>query len=146
MGMSRLQTFWRAAFWFGVIALCGVSLVPQQDLPQTGVLDKWNACCRLFRGDGGELSGLLESATVIGNRDQYWPRCPRRGLGDSARFAARSNHEPDGRISECGWSSSCDNCVSNRGKTIAPLPGRWFVVFKSGRLGFTYQLGSREST
>ena len=48
MVMSRLQTFWRAVFWFGVIVLCGVSLVPQQDLPQTGVLDKWTHVAAYF--------------------------------------------------------------------------------------------------
>lgn len=39
--MVTLQTLWRVVFWFGVVAICGVSVVPQQELPQTGILDKW---------------------------------------------------------------------------------------------------------
>ena len=46
--MLTFQTLWKLVFWFGVIAVCGVSLVPQQDLPQTGILDKWQHVAAYF--------------------------------------------------------------------------------------------------
>ena len=44
-GLARA---WRFVFWLGVAAICAVSLLPQEHVPQTGLIDKWQHVAAYF--------------------------------------------------------------------------------------------------
>ena len=46
--MLKFPGVWQFGFWLGVVAICVVSLLPQEHVPQTGLIDKWQHIAAYF--------------------------------------------------------------------------------------------------